>query len=127
MSEKYLAIYKKFINGRLPHIVKNKYREVEDDLTQYSFMLDGHLIFSYDVCGGCEAHAILTAMHRGATSGAPPNATATTATTTATADKVSAGTNGLIVSAVRTAGLLKDLSATQRKANIALKYCPTFN
>jgi hypothetical protein len=117
MSDEYLNIYKQYIMARLPFKVMNKFRDVEDELTQYSFGLHTHLIFSYDVCGGCEAHAILTAMHHGVT-------VAAAAPTTTTSPKTAVSA---VDAAVRGAGLLRDLSPTQREKNIALKYCPTFD
>jgi hypothetical protein len=120
MSEEYLAIYKKYIMERLPSKVMNKFRDVEDELTQYSFSLHNHLIFSYDVCGGCEAHAILTAMHYDEKVASPSDA-GITSTSTATA------TGAATDAKVRAAGLLRDLSRAQREKNMALKYCPSFD
>jgi hypothetical protein len=112
MSEEYLGMYKKFMQHRLMSLVMNRYRDVEDELTQYSFSLHDHLIFSFDVCGGCEAHAILTAMHHGVTG-------AEGATSRRNAGPMTAE------EAVRAAGLLRDLTASQREGNIALKNCPS--
>jgi hypothetical protein len=120
MSEEYLAMYKKYVRRHLPIKVMNRLRDVESELTQFSFGLHDILIFSYDVCGGCEAHAILTAMHHGVTAprSDPSSRIMNTSTTAARVSAVDA--------AVRAAGLLRDLSPTQREKNIALKYCPTF-
>jgi hypothetical protein len=136
MSDEYLHIYEKYMKSRLPSVVKNQLRDVEEEFTKYSFSLNSHLIFSYDVCGGCEAHAILTAMHHGVRGNGTPrshataNATATNSTTTV--NSASNSTTGAIPAsaldaAVWAAGLLKDLSTTQRKENIALKHCPNYD
>jgi hypothetical protein len=106
---------------RLPTKAMNTFGDVEDELAEYSFDLNKKLIFSYDVCGGCEAHAILTAMHHGVTAPRSDPSSRTMNTSTSAA-KVSA-----VDAAVRAAGLLRDLSPTQRETNIALKYCPTFD
>jgi hypothetical protein len=121
MSEEYLTIYKKYMKQRLRPKVNNRLRDVEDELTQYSFAWYSELIFSYEVCGGCEAHAILTAMHHGVT--APRSDPSSRIMNTSTsAAKVSA-----VDAAVRAAGLLRDLSPTQRETNIGFKYCPAFD
>jgi hypothetical protein len=100
----------------------NIFGDVTDELAEYSFDLNNKLIFSYDVCGGCEAHAILTAMHHGVTAPrSDPSSRRANSSTTATAK------DSAVDAAVRAAGLLRDLSPTQRETNIALKHCPTFD
>ena len=73
----------------------SRHRDVEHDLEEkYAFDLNTHTLYSFDVCGGCEAHAILMSME---------------------ADR------SLSVS---DAPLLKYLSHNQRISNIALSNCP---
>ena len=66
-----LEVYRQHLDKYLPSLVKadNKLRDVSDE-----YFTGGHafrvtkdsreLIFSFDVCGGCEAHAVLAAMRR---------------------------------------------------------------
>lgn len=115
MSDGYLATYKHFVRGRLPPLSGNRFREVEDELTEYSFSLHTHFVYSFDVCGGCEAHAILTAIHHGVTSSSSTDS-----------PPLGATLGDSPVEAIRTAGLLKHLTPTQRETNLALKNCPAF-
>lgn len=66
MSERLLARYKGFLEqaGLRKHASLNKLREVEDKFVTdgHAFSMNGEILYSYDVCGGCEAHALLYAL-----------------------------------------------------------------
>lgn len=59
-----LAEYRKFLSAFLPQNERNHLRDVETEYVAdgHSFTLDDHLFYSFDLCGSCEAHAILLSM-----------------------------------------------------------------
>jgi hypothetical protein len=68
LSDKALAIYKTFLSSHLQHHNKgNKLRDVPARYVEEGHCfstgdVERELIYSFDVCGGCEAHAIMNAM-----------------------------------------------------------------
>lgn len=46
--------------GLIPHHAANKLRDSEDKYTDdgHVFAFNGEILYSYDVCGSCEAHAL---------------------------------------------------------------------
>ena len=70
LSEEALAIYKSFLNTKLqPHPKGNKLRDVPDGYVEQGHCfstgaVERELIYSFDVCGGCEANAILYSAER---------------------------------------------------------------
>eukprot|EP01039_Chlorochromonas_danica_P008786 gene8786-9688_t len=64
LNESHLNIYKESMVGRglLPHPSQNKLRDVEDRYVEggHVFSFNGEILGSFDVCGSCEAHALLT-------------------------------------------------------------------
>ena len=69
-------------------------RDVESDMESYSFDVHTHTLYSFDVCGGCEAHAILMSME---------------------ADRSLLVHNAL---------LLESLAPDRRAVNPAVRHCP---
>ncbi len=68
LSKKYLAKYRSHLKGLLdPKQSVNKLRDVENEYVEggHLFSLNGELIFSFDVCGNCESHAMLFSMEKG--------------------------------------------------------------
>ena len=68
MSEEYLERYRAYLEtvGLRRHAVGAlvKLGEAEEELLErgLAFNLNSEVLFSYDVCGGCEAHAVLLNM-----------------------------------------------------------------
>jgi len=68
MSEEYLERYRAYLNHvglpQHPTGSVNRLRDTEDVFTEggHCFAFNRELLFSYDVCGGCEAHAVLLNM-----------------------------------------------------------------
>lgn len=67
MTDKYLERYKGLLEAKgLPKSrnIGNKLRDAEDKYTAdgHSFSFNKELLFSFDVCGNCEAHAIMFSM-----------------------------------------------------------------
>jgi hypothetical protein len=44
------------------HNSKNKLRDVDDQYVEHMFSLNREILLSYDVCGACEAHALLLSL-----------------------------------------------------------------
>tara|TARA_B110000090_G_C13342950_1_gene431827 strand:+ start:867 stop:1448 length:582 start_codon:yes stop_codon:yes gene_type:complete len=89
-SEEYLSLYRKHIqtggngneetpsssssspssssslSGLPPHHSHNKLRDTDDYYLQngHTFSYNNEILFSYDVCGGCEAHALMLGYKR---------------------------------------------------------------
>lgn len=64
----YLDRYRALLaSAGLPTRNKNKLRDTEDSYVEsgHSFSFNREILFSYDVCGSCEAHALLFALRRG--------------------------------------------------------------
>jgi hypothetical protein len=63
MNSTYLELYKRDMQrrGYLPHPSQNKLRDVEEEYAAngHLFSLNGEILGSFDVCGSCEAHALL--------------------------------------------------------------------
>jgi hypothetical protein len=62
-----LQKYRDYLKKHLPPVTTNKLRDVPDEYVSagHAFRVgkgSRELIFSFDVCGGCEGHAILHAM-----------------------------------------------------------------
>jgi hypothetical protein len=75
----------------------NQLRDVESVIGQkYSFEINKHVIYSFDICGSCEAHAILISLQN---------------------DPKLNISNAL---------LLRSLSKSQRKSALTLENCPYF-
>lgn len=53
--------------GLPPHPSLNKLREVEEKYVEagHMFSFNREILMSYDVCGACEAHAMLVSVKRG--------------------------------------------------------------
>jgi len=70
MSEEYLERYRAYLNHvglpQHPTGSVNRLRDTEDVFTEggHCFAFNRELLFSYDVCGGCEAHALLYSMRQ---------------------------------------------------------------
>jgi hypothetical protein len=47
------------------HNSKNKLRDVDDQYVEHMFSLNREILLSYDVCGACEAHALLLSLSPG--------------------------------------------------------------
>jgi hypothetical protein len=109
-SEEYLQRYRKFLESRgLPLDVSlNKLRDGHDKYADagHMFAFNKVILFSYDVCGSCEAHAILLAYSQ---IKPPPNER-----------KVP----GSVEAAVSTLPVLKDLAPAARKGNVDFMNCP---
>ena len=56
-----LERYKNYLSIFLPPDKKNHLRDVEAEYVAagYLFKLSDHIFYSFDLCGSCEAHAIL--------------------------------------------------------------------
>ena len=63
LSDDYLARYKSFIEkfGLPQHSSENKLRDAEDIYTEqgHAFGYNRDILYSFDVCGNCEAHSLL--------------------------------------------------------------------
>lgn len=62
MQDDYLEIYKKHLEseGLSLHIIANRLRDSEDKYHEdgHIFSYSREILYSYDVCGSCEAHAL---------------------------------------------------------------------
>ena len=69
MSEEYLITYRDKLQseGYLRHKSNNKLRDSEEKFNRdgHCFSYNGEIMYSYDICGNCEAHAILFAVKSG--------------------------------------------------------------
>lgn len=45
--------------------MKNRLRDTEDRFEVDAFSVRGELLYSYDICGSCEAHAMLLSINLG--------------------------------------------------------------
>lgn len=54
--------YKNYLSKFLPPDTKNHLRDVEAEYVTagHLFKLNDHIFYSFDLCGSCEAHAILS-------------------------------------------------------------------
>ena len=70
-TESRLGSYKKHFHklGIMPHAkaTGNNLKDVEDDFNMYAFSLNKAIVYSFDVCGGCEAGAMELSMNLGRT------------------------------------------------------------
>lgn len=66
MDDSYLEVYRKYLEevGLEPHPSENKLRDVEEKYANagHIFSFNKEILCSFDVCSGCEGHAILWAM-----------------------------------------------------------------
>lgn len=71
MTDSYLSTYQDYLKaqGLKRHFAENKLRDTEDRFVDdgHSFSWNGEILYSYDVCGNCEAHAILLDMGKSLT------------------------------------------------------------
>jgi hypothetical protein len=108
--DEYLQRYRKFLETRgLPlDISLNKLRDGHDKYADggHMFAFNKVILFSYDVCGSCEAHAILLGYNQ---IKPPPSER-----------KV----HGSVEAAVNSLPALKDLPPAARKGNIDFMNCP---
>ena len=69
MSEEYLISYRRDLRaqGYTQHLSNNKLRDGEDKYTQegHCFSFNSDIMYTYDICGNCEAHAMLLALRLG--------------------------------------------------------------
>ena len=106
-STRYLEMYRKFLTREgFPrhHDVENRLRESEDVWVEHghSFSYNGEQLFSFDVCGPCEAHGLLLGLKNAATT--PGGAAAAVGS--------------------ESAMLLKDVPANKRRSIPQLRKCP---
>eukprot|EP00607_Mallomonas_marina_P008414 CAMPEP_0182424526 /NCGR_PEP_ID=MMETSP1167-20130531/10729_1 /TAXON_ID=2988 /ORGANISM="Mallomonas Sp, Strain CCMP3275" /LENGTH=344 /DNA_ID=CAMNT_0024604397 /DNA_START=919 /DNA_END=1956 /DNA_ORIENTATION=+ len=100
LSEEYLEVYRKHLNGfgLSQHSAggTNRLRDTEDKFAEggHSFSLNREILYSYDVCGGCEAHALLYSV------------------------------KNKLVSSISEAPLLRDLDTKHRTSNLDFLKCP---
>ena len=97
-STEYLDLYADHVSKRLERSRRgavNQLRDVESEIGQkYSFEINQHTVYSFDICGSCEAHAILISLQ------ADPKLN------------------------ILNAPLLHSMSKHLRQSNIALENCP---
>jgi hypothetical protein len=69
MSEEYLILYRDKLQseGYLQHTSNNKLRDSDEKFNRngHCFSFNGEIMYSYDICGSCEAHAMLFAVKSG--------------------------------------------------------------
>ena len=69
MSEEYLVLYRDKLQseGYGQHNSNNKLRDSEEKFTEegHCFSFNSDMMFSYDICGSCEAHAMLLSVELG--------------------------------------------------------------
>lgn len=67
-TQKYLDLYKDYLQeqGLGEHLSQNKLRDTDVKYVSegHSFSFNGELLYSYDVCGNCEAHALLLGLRK---------------------------------------------------------------
>ncbi len=107
MTQEYLSAYKSYlVAANLPqHNSHNKLRDVLNIFSDHGheFSLNKEILYSFDVCGNCEAHAILLAVTNGIRmKGIPHNEPVT----------------------IKNAGLLKDLHSSLITNNPHFVKCP---
>ena len=102
-TNEYLNRYKKYLQaeGLQAHQSANKLRDVEDRYSEagHEFSINREILYSFDVCGNCEAHAILVSLEHDL--GSKPSA-----------------------NTIMTATVLKDLESKYRENNVRLFKCP---
>jgi len=102
-TNEYLNRYKKYLQaeGLQAHQSANKLRDVEDRYSEagHEFSINREILYSFDVCGNCEAHAILVSLEHDL--GSKPSA-----------------------NTIMTATVLKDLSNDHRAGRLQLQKCP---
>ena len=89
----------------MQHIGKNKLRDVEDMYSQngHEFSFGKDILYSFDICGSCEAHALLLSLKHGLVS-----------------DRSDEKSKHTVSNAV----VLKDLPTKYVKNNANLQKCP---
>lgn len=69
MSEKYLVTYRDKLKqeGYTQHTSNNKLRDSAEKFNKegHCFSFNTEIMYSYDICGNCEAHAMLFAIESG--------------------------------------------------------------
>jgi hypothetical protein len=69
LTDEYLERYRSKLaaEGFLPHQSNNKLRDTADKYAEggHVFSFNSDILFSYDICGNCEAHALLFAVEKG--------------------------------------------------------------
>ena len=82
--------------GFQQHSSNNRLRDAADEYTEkgHIFSFNSDIMFSYDICGNCEAHGILLAIEKG------------------------------LSNSIENSPLLKTLDSSLRKDNINLVKCP---
>ena len=69
LTDEYLERYRQMISGQghQKHQSNNKLRDTADEYVDkgHCFSFNSDILFSYDICGPCEAHALLWAVNRG--------------------------------------------------------------
>jgi hypothetical protein len=69
LSQEYLEVYRQFlsIQGFERHFAENKLRDAADEYSEkgHCFSFNREILYSFDVCGNCEAHAILFSIKHG--------------------------------------------------------------
>ena len=105
LQDDYLERYRAFISSeglpKHPSGTSNHLRDTDDKYGSggHSFSLNREILYSYDVCGACEAHAILLSVER---------------------------VSGPTAVSVENASTLKDFDASMRLENINFKKCPSY-
>ena len=112
-TPEYLERYRAHLNlngtGLPQDISNNKLRDSNDKYVDggHMFSFNKIILFSYDVCGSCEAHALLLGYKNSIKSKSSDNKTPHS-----------------VQAAVNAMPLLKDLSADQRRGNMDFQKCP---
>ena len=69
MSEEYLVLYRDKLTaeGYKQHRSNNKLRDSDEKFSRdgHCFSSNGEIMYSYDICGSCEAHAMIFAVKSG--------------------------------------------------------------
>lgn len=69
LTENYLEKYRRHLvsEGYKQHPSGNKLRDADDQYAEkgHMFSFNGDILFSFDVCGSCEAHALLLGVRSG--------------------------------------------------------------
>ena len=69
LSDEYLDRYRSKLlkEGYMPHMSNNKLRDTADKYADGGrvFSFNSDIMFTYDICGNCEAHALLFAVEKG--------------------------------------------------------------
>jgi hypothetical protein len=69
LQDAYLNVYRDHLKaeGYQPHLAQNKLRDTDNKYLDegHTFSFNGEILFSYDVCGNCEAHALQLGLQLG--------------------------------------------------------------